>query len=98
MTTFAIAMLTPKRAPDRAHVGVSIEIVLHTYPSIKMEQTVFRKVDIQNSDARELPRRKHTTFRTLRKFEIKSNFFQFISSNGHSIFAGHVKHHTVQQA
>ena len=35
---------------------------------------VFRNVGIQNSDARELPRRKHTTFRTRRKFEIKSLF------------------------
>jgi hypothetical protein len=33
---------------------------------------VFRNVGIQNSDAGELPRRKHTTFRTLRKFEIKN--------------------------
>jgi hypothetical protein len=33
---------------------------------------VFRNVVIQNSDAGELPRRKHTTFRTRRKFEIKS--------------------------
>jgi hypothetical protein len=29
---------------------------------------VFRNVGIQNSDARELPRRKHTTYRTWRKF------------------------------
>jgi len=34
--------------------------ILHTYPSMKMEQTVFRNVGIQNSDAGELPRRKHT--------------------------------------
>ena len=33
---------------------------------------VFRNVGIQNSDAGELPRRKHTTFRTWRKFEIKN--------------------------
>jgi len=32
---------------------------------------VFRNVGIQNSDTRELPRRKHTTFRTWQKFEIK---------------------------
>jgi hypothetical protein len=31
---------------------------------------VFRNVGIYNSDAGELPRRKHTTFRTRRKFEI----------------------------
>jgi hypothetical protein len=32
---------------------------------------VFRKVGIQNSDAGELPRRKHRAFTTRRKFEIK---------------------------
>ena len=34
---------------------------LHTYPPMKMEQTVFRNVGIYDSDAGELPRRKHTT-------------------------------------
>jgi hypothetical protein len=33
---------------------------------------MFRNVGIQNSDAGELPRRKHTTFKTGRKFEIKN--------------------------
>ena len=33
---------------------------------------VFRNVGIHNSDAEELPRRKHTTFRTRWKFEIKN--------------------------
>jgi len=37
-----------------------------------MEQTVFRNVGIQNSDAGEVPSRKHKTFRTRRKFEIKN--------------------------
>jgi hypothetical protein len=32
---------------------------------------VFRNVGIYTSDVRELPKRKHTTFRTRRKFEIK---------------------------
>jgi hypothetical protein len=32
---------------------------------------VFRNVGILNSDAGELPSRKHTTFRTRRKFEVK---------------------------
>jgi len=32
---------------------------------------VFRNVGIQDSDAAEIPRRKNTTFRTRRKFEIK---------------------------
>jgi hypothetical protein len=34
-------------------------------------KSVFRNVGIYNSDAGELPRRKQTTFRTWRKFEIK---------------------------
>jgi hypothetical protein len=40
----------------------STPFFLHTYPPMKMEQTVFRNVDILNSDAGELPRRKHTMF------------------------------------
>ena len=40
---------------------------------MKMEQTVFQNVGIYNSDNRELPRRKHTTFRTRRRFKIKNN-------------------------
>jgi hypothetical protein len=35
---------------------------------------VFRNVGILNSDAGELPGRKHTTFRTRRKFEIKKTW------------------------
>ena len=42
----------------------------HTYLPMKMKR-VFRKVGIYNSDAGEVPRRKHTTRRTRRKFEIK---------------------------
>ena len=38
---------------------------------MKMEQTVFRNVGIQQSDAGELPKRMHTWFKTRRKFEIK---------------------------
>jgi hypothetical protein len=41
------------------------------YPSINMEQTECFKTSAYNSDAGELPRKKHTTFRTRRKFEIK---------------------------
>ena len=33
-----------------------------TYPPMKIVQTVFWKVGIKNSDAGELPRRKHTAF------------------------------------
>jgi len=36
---------------------------------------VFRNVDIYNSDAGELPKRKHNIFRTRRKFEIKRSSF-----------------------
>jgi hypothetical protein len=38
--------------------------------------TVFRNVGVQNTDAGELPRSKHTTYRTRRTFEIK--IFTFI--------------------
>ena len=34
---------------------------------------VFRNVSLHNSDAGELPKRKHNIFRTRRKFEIKNN-------------------------
>jgi hypothetical protein len=30
-------------------------------------------IELSSSDARELPRREHTTFRTLRKSEVKQN-------------------------
>jgi hypothetical protein len=46
-------------------------------PPMKMEQTVFRNVGIYNSDAAESPKRKNTTFRTRRKFEIKNVPFIF---------------------
>ena len=39
-------------------------------------ERVFQNVGIYNSNAGELPRRKHTTFRTRRKFEIK-NAYEF---------------------
>ena len=42
--------------------------------------TVFRNVGIKNSDAGKLPRRKHTTFRTWRKFENKIYFFSFLQN------------------
>jgi len=48
---------------------------LHT--RCKMEQTVSRNVEAYNSDARESPRRKSTTFRTQRKFEIEKNNLLF---------------------
>jgi hypothetical protein len=45
--------------------------ILHLYGK-KTATTVFRNVGIQTSDTGKLPRRKHTTFRTHRKFEIKN--------------------------
>ena len=50
--------------------------ILHTYLSMKMEQSVPKSRHI-NSDTGELPRRKHTTFRTRRKFEIKNIFIAY---------------------
>jgi hypothetical protein len=40
---------------------------------MKMEQIVSRNVGIYNSDAGELPKRKHNIFRTRQKFEIKNS-------------------------
>jgi hypothetical protein len=51
---------------------------------------VFRNVGIQNSDAGELPRRKHTAFRTRRKFEIKK--ISCPAVNPHSIPSGWFRH------
>ena len=45
---------------------------LHRQVGVKMEQTVFQNFGVQNSDAEELPTRKHTIFGTRRKFEIKN--------------------------
>jgi len=50
------------------HVDVGMK---DTYLPMKMEHTVLRNVGIQNSNTGELPRRKHTIFRTRRKLEIK---------------------------
>ena len=47
-----------------SHINTPTPLILHTYLPMKMEQTVFRNVGIQNSDTGELPRRKHTAFRT----------------------------------
>jgi hypothetical protein len=46
-------------------------VIPHTYLPMKMGH-VFWNVGIQNSDARELPRTKQTTFRTRQNFEIKN--------------------------
>jgi hypothetical protein len=39
---------------------------------------LLRKVGIKNSDAGELPRRKHTTFTARRKFEIKNKGIYYL--------------------
>jgi hypothetical protein len=52
------------------HLHRLIGVVILYLPAYK-DGTVFRNVGIYNSDARELPRRKHTTFRIRQKFEIK---------------------------
>jgi len=44
---------------------------------MKMGQIVFQNVGIQNSDTGELPTKKHTTFRTWQKFEMKNFGFLF---------------------
>jgi len=64
-----LCQLFRKHCPFHLHRLVGI---LHTYPPMKMEQTVFRNFGKQNSDAEELPRRKHTIFGTRRKSEIKN--------------------------
>jgi hypothetical protein len=46
----------------------STPVILHTYPPMKMEQTVFRNVGVYNKDAGESPTRKDITFRTRRQF------------------------------
>jgi hypothetical protein len=43
-----------------------------TYPRMKMEQSVSKRRHIKFIRRGELPRRKHTTFRIRRKFEIKN--------------------------
>jgi len=46
-------------------------VIIHLLAYEDGADRMFRNVDILNSDAGELPRRKHTTYRTRRKFEIK---------------------------
>ena len=46
-------------------------VILHLPAYADGTDRVFRNVGISNSDAGQLPRRKHTTYRTRRKFEIK---------------------------
>jgi hypothetical protein len=53
--------------------------ILHTYPPMKMEQTGSETSEYK-TDAGKLPRRKHTTFRTWRKFEIKKIYLNYLHS------------------
>ena len=43
---------------------------LHIYPPMKMEKTVCSKTSAYKFRRWEIPRRKHTTFKTRQKFEI----------------------------
>jgi len=47
----------------------------HIYPPMKMEQIECSEMSAYKLDARELPKRKHTTYRTRRKLEIKNSYF-----------------------
>jgi len=52
-----------------------IPVILPTHTTYEDgTDRVFRNVGIWNSDAGESPKRKNTTFRTRRKFEIKANY------------------------
>jgi hypothetical protein len=57
--------LSPHSNKNKNTTQFQLKLHLHrqvgTYLPMKVEQTVFRNVGIQNSDAGELPRRKHTT-------------------------------------
>jgi len=53
-----------------------------------MEQTVFQNISIQNSDAGELPRRKHTTYRTWQQFEMERSTVLFLGYNSKPRFCG----------
>ena len=65
---------------------------LHTYPPMKMEQTrVLGNVGIWNSDAGELPRRKHIIFRTWGKFEIKNVTLPINDPSFRTIWVGNVE-------
>jgi hypothetical protein len=48
---------------------------------MKMEHIVFRNVGLYNSDAGKSPRRKHTPYRTRRKFEIKNRYLLLTTVN-----------------
>jgi len=53
-------------------------VILHLSANEDGTDGVFRNVGIYNSDAGELPSRKHTTYRKQRKFEIKKSIFLFV--------------------
>jgi len=75
MPTFQNTMSVPSSKAG------SYEEFFHTDLPMKMEQTVFWNIGIYNSDAGELPRRKHTTFKTQQKFEINNDLFCFTYSH-----------------
>jgi hypothetical protein len=53
---------------------------LHTHPPMKMEQIISKRRHIKFR-CRELHRRKHTTFRTWQKFEIKLGSVDNLAQN-----------------
>jgi len=69
----------PENSPSQTFSRINTPIfgnlvILHTYPLMKMEQSVPKRRHIKFR-RRELPRRKHTTFRTRRKFIIMGYVF-----------------------
>jgi hypothetical protein len=62
--------------PKRRHInfrrrGITQKKATHAYLPVKMEQKECSETSAYKPDAGELPKRKHTTFRTRRKFEIR---------------------------
>jgi len=61
------------RRPNSIRQRFGALCLFHLHRRVGLDRP-FRNVGIQNSEAGELRRRKHTAFRTRRKFEIKKNY------------------------
>ena len=73
------------------HVLLSITVLHTSYPAYEDgTDRVLRNVGIQQSDARETPKRIHTRFKTRRKFEIKN--YLYLSTALH-VSGGNSTHH-----
>ena len=68
---FSSKIVWTKPFPVHIPQHFSYLVILHLPAYEDGPDRVFRNVGIWNSDVGELPRRKHTTLRTRRKFEIK---------------------------